>query len=505
MRFDSKAWRVIPIAGALVLGASLAAGTGSQQAQAVPQQQAITCNWQNLPTAPQANFHAATAFDGDHQTMYTIGGANENFSVQSNAAMLDLSGAGLAQAAWRNLASAPFERVGATAAYRAKGADSDMSGVYLLGGSADFRNATDDGFDIEGESSAAVFKTKTGATGWSQLTSSGSLNQRVWAAAAYDPDSDTVWVAGGLRECADAELANCRASTLPTQYLSFDPMTDAATWNNGPSGGPASMYGHTMVYDSVGKRMLAYGGTNDGSRTSGNLYALDLSKGAAQASWRSVSTQGSGPSGLAFHGAAFDATNNRMIVYGGAMNAPMGTNENTNKTTYALDLAKTPPEWSDLRVNYGERVGNVMGYSTMHNAAVSVIGRTRWRGIDTNQSGSRDTRALTCTLAPTETPRPPTLTPDPNVTPSATPQETVEPATPTPMVGQVCSYVSSQVPNAVINAALGNPASVNGWGQTCNPNLAQSPANPLRGWLGLQNRAVPYHPLFNSVIWRCGC
>lgn len=86
----------------------------------------------------------------------------------------------------------------------------------------------------------------------------------------------------------------------------------------------------------------------------------------------------------------------------------------------------------------------------------------------------------------------------------------VEVPTPTPTgptggAGTVCPRLSGRVPGAAISEAMANPASVNGWGQRCIPSQPAGPTNGLRTHLGLQNESLAYHPLFNGLIWRCGC
>ncbi len=81
--------------------------------------------------------------------------------------------------------------------------------------------------------------------------------------------------------------------------------------------------------------------------------------------------------------------------------------------------------------------------------------------------------------------------------------------------GCVCRITILKAPQAAINHALANPAQVMGWNQLLDPNKPGSPPwpqpgydrppNPRRTCLDISNRAIHYHPLFNSVIWRAGC
>ncbi|MEO8082801.1 MAG: hypothetical protein ABI780_03200 [Ardenticatenales bacterium] len=107
--------------------------------------------------------------------------------------------------------------------------------------------------------------------------------------------------------------------------------------------------------------------------------------------------------------------------------------------------------------------------------------------------------------APTDMP-PPTNTPVPGQ-PTTTPRPSpTQGALPTPD-GSVlaCASLEVKAPAAAIAQALSAPASLNGYMMPCNPNVPISPVNPLRRYLTLRNINLPYHPLYNGMILRCGC
>ncbi len=68
-----------------------------------------------------------------------------------------------------------------------------------------------------------------------------------------------------------------------------------------------------------------------------------------------------------------------------------------------------------------------------------------------------------------------------------------------------CRRLTGRVPDAAIQAALANPSNVMGWLDRCNPAIPGSPVNGLRYNLSLRNSAVPYHPIYNHLVFRCGC
>lgn len=91
--------------------------------------------------------------------------------------------------------------------------------------------------------------------------------------------------------------------------------------------------------------------------------------------------------------------------------------------------------------------------------------------------------------------------------PLPTPRPTTLPAPLPTLIPEiiVCRGLDERVPTDAISAAELDPASIAGYRQPCYPNRPPGPWNGIRGYLDLQRRGVPYHPLFNGLVWRCGC
>lgn len=73
------------------------------------------------------------------------------------------------------------------------------------------------------------------------------------------------------------------------------------------------------------------------------------------------------------------------------------------------------------------------------------------------------------------------------------------------VAGGICPGLIGRVPNAAINQAICTQDPGGGWGQRCYPNVPASWWNIRRDWLSLSNPGEPYHPLFNGLVWKCGC
>jgi hypothetical protein len=85
------------------------------------------------------------------------------------------------------------------------------------------------------------------------------------------------------------------------------------------------------------------------------------------------------------------------------------------------------------------------------------------------------------------------------------PPTAVPTAAPTVVNYRVCPYLMTRVPAMRINHSLANANNTYGWNLRCSPNQPPGPFNPIRQWLGLRDRGRAWHPLFNDIVWKCGC
>lgn len=94
----------------------------------------------------------------------------------------------------------------------------------------------------------------------------------------------------------------------------------------------------------------------------------------------------------------------------------------------------------------------------------------------------------------------PPTTPSPG--PSASPTPLVDPS---PDPQRDCPGLRDRAPAAAIAQAIARPAAVPGWGIACRVGEPVGQLNPLRRWLDLRNGKLPWHPMFNDVVYKCGC
>ncbi|MDH5642258.1 MAG: hypothetical protein OEY28_13300, partial [Nitrospira sp.] len=171
---------------------------------------------------------------------------------------------------------------------------------------------------------------------WSKLTIGGSLPAaRLYAGAVYDPLGARLIVHGGAG--AGGRLADVWQLNLANPGLE--------SWSQIPAAaGPVARERHTLVYDSLRNRVLAYGGWSAIGYLS-DTWALDLGTSA----WTQLITGGLTQPGMRFgHGATYDSTNDRMIVFAGRYGI------SHYNDVFALSLAPVGSEtWADISPTSG--------------------------------------------------------------------------------------------------------------------------------------------------------
>ncbi|MEO8084323.1 MAG: hypothetical protein ABI780_10905, partial [Ardenticatenales bacterium] len=446
---------------------------------------------------------------------------NQNGQVQQSAQEIDMSATNAMTLVGTK--SSPIRQMsqkgwGGAAAYRPSNDPAKVGKIYVIGGAktdldyTKFAGTTPPAnYIVEGEDT--IFEYDIDADSWTAITGAGALGNRLFPSAAYSPDADAILVVGGMKDCdfvGAIGTKSCSPDTLQPMWLTFDKTTgDVSGLAPAESGGPSKIYGQTSVYDATHKWIITYGGTSTGSNADRKAWALDMS--GATPAWKNLPDA---PKALAFHSAAYDSNHMMMVTHGGVSSSFFKSNEGFSTATYGLDLTDpAAPKWSDLGaggLNPSERIGGVMNFVSNPGGLMNVVMSTGRRKLPStltsSQTVSKNNDVLDCTVGVPTTPPATTTTPPPSATTpgggTATPVPTSS-ATPDP---KACPGLETKAPAAAINAAVANAAQVSGYGMACNPNTPWNPvSNPLRNYLSLRNVNVPYHPVYNGFIWKCGC
>ncbi|MCX5747780.1 MAG: hypothetical protein NT062_35390 [Proteobacteria bacterium] len=130
-----------------------------------------------------------------------------------------------------------------------------------------------------------------------------------------------------------AAPVNCMPMTdIVDEVWAFD-LACGAWQRLTPTGGPGPRARHAVALDATHDRMLVFGGRTHPGSTYTN-YADVWSYDLATDAWTAVSTTGTGPSPRSSATAVYDATHDRLLVFGG------------NTSTSGLVLTGTNDLWS---------------------------------------------------------------------------------------------------------------------------------------------------------------
>jgi hypothetical protein len=299
--------------------------------------------WESLDVTqhPGARWDYCTTFDPSRQEMLVYGGAGDEGALTDLWAY-DLAGAG----GWTQIpVSGPQPRTGASLAY-----DPVRDRLVLFGGISSTNECLND----------VWFLSRAPGSNWVEVSPTGAAPMgRGDAAMVYDPPRDRMLILGGrvpgtpagtvpgsvlvltLNETPawlplQAPFASPYVGSAEYAILVYEPLRDRflmvnhsvfgilvvtttqASWEfpAPPGDGPPICIEQTAVYDESRQRLVVYGGAANGQPV-GNAWALEL-EGALR--WRRLYPAGAVPPARSGHGAVYDASHDRMVIFGGRSN-----------------------------------------------------------------------------------------------------------------------------------------------------------------------------------------
>lgn len=419
--------RLAAAGAALLLGLAIVkASTGPLLAGPAQQGGDLSCTWTTAGTPSSELFDSGAGYDPARNRMYVYGGLDGRFAASNRFEELTMTGQpGAPTVSHRLVNTSARDLFGPACAFRDRGADSPDSALYCISGN-------DDPDDDDMSTAVQRYTPSTGA--WeASVPASGSFLGRWGAAAAYDPEHDVIIVVGGVTSCKLTEIIageGCQARPIATNVLSF---AGGLKWSALP--GNESIFDHSMVYDSVARRMLIVGGTTNGRDGASYLKQIDLSgPDLLTARVTVLAASGTGPAALGA-AAAFDAGVNALVTYGGVTRNYLQSSEASENKTMLLDLSVEPPRWVNLAgVTLQDRIHGAMAYDSLQRATLFTLGRKTVGQDPMRPAMIRVTNALSCERAGgTPSPTPLTMTPPaPTDPPSATHTPTTAAPSPPP-------------------------------------------------------------------------
>ena len=142
----------------------------------------------------------------------------------------------------------------------------------------------------------------------------------------------------------------------------------------------------SVVFDPVRQRLVSFGGT-DGNLTATHVFPL------AQGSWSLLTTAGIPPAGRRLHGAVYDSSHDRMIVFGGY------DGDSLFGDVWSLAFTGGTPTWSELSVPAGPtaRAGFVAAYDAANDRMLVFGG---YDGVSDSTGLAHDVWALSLGASP---------------------------------------------------------------------------------------------------------
>jgi hypothetical protein len=319
---------------------------------------------------------AAAVYDPPTNALIVFGGASAATVDNDVISLVNANGIGTSN--WTTVISngspgSPPARTYHTAVY-----DAANSRMIVFGGctfTGDFCTAY--------QNDVWVLTNANGASGtptWVQLAPGGTLPAPRWGqAAAYDPVTNQMIVYGG---------DNQQVTFSDTWVLSdANGLGGTPTWTKlSPSGGPPKgQDSPSAVYDSANNVLIEFAGTgSDFGADTNSVWTLSHANGLGGTPvWRKIVANGATDSPPKRDGqlAVYDATNNRMIIFGGNANTDTGFPQLND--AWILNDANGiggKPQWSKLRpsgTKPGGRTAQVGGYDSANNRLI-VFGGGSW-------------------------------------------------------------------------------------------------------------------------------
>lgn len=201
-----------------------------------------------------------------------------------------------------------------------------------------YRQGTSGAYTLYNDVWAFDFAAET----WAQLPTTGTgPSARANATAVYDAEGDRVIVFGGNSS------TNGLSFKPEADAFALDLKTNA--WSPVGANGtkPRGRLFHSMAIDATTRTAYVFSGGDENAFLGPffkDVFALDL----ATDTWREVAATGDTPLGRINGAATFDSAQKRLLVFGGHDDGQVG-NQND---LYALDVSVTPAVWS--RVEGGD-------------------------------------------------------------------------------------------------------------------------------------------------------
>ena len=285
---------------------------------------------------PAPRFHEAAIYDSVTDNLIVFGGAQGSTlsplnDVWEEAGVVAAGQATVVGLNWIQLfptGTAPSARFGHSGIY-----DSGSNRMIVFGGGTSSTTCLNDLWALDGANAS------TGTQTWLSLTASGTAPAaRLDHSTVYDPTTNSMIIFGG---------SNCASGFLSDVWVLSNANGGGGTpaWTQlSPTGaGPSARENSSAIYDSVNNVLTIYAGDSGGTGLS-DVWTLSHANGqGGTPQWTKLVPTGTAPIARTGQSAIYDATNNRMVIFGG-INSITGTHYlgDTWILTFANGLGGAP-------------------------------------------------------------------------------------------------------------------------------------------------------------------
>ncbi len=194
---------------------------------------------------------------------------------------------------------------------------------------------------------------------WAKQAPTGTLPAvREGHTAVFDTVNNKMIVYGG---------SDCNGNFYNDLWIlsNADGSTGTPSWSQvTPIGtGPSARTQAVAIYDSVNNVMTVFGGGNTGVTVYNDVWTLTNANGlTGTPTWTQLSPKGTAPAARVGMGALYDATNNRMTIFGGSNNKGSVLNDGW-VLTFPNNIGGTPA-WS--KITFSNTAPNRKSYASIY-------------------------------------------------------------------------------------------------------------------------------------------
>lgn len=239
------------------------------------------------------------------------------------------------------------------------------------------------GWDEEHETDTNIYRFDLGTSQFTKLTNADPMKAaRELHAMAYDPVSDQIIVYGGVTDVPQQKV-------LGDTWL-VKVTGDTASWTAVKSSKlPVSRYGAFYALDAESRRLIVWGGAQfpteeDPINAAHDAWALDLA--ATPPAWSQLSPAGTLPRGRRNGCIMHDPVGRRLFVFGGTSDG-----RNSEKGLFVLSLEPGREVWTKLSLaNAPPPRSSGFGFSTPEGHVACGFGNDKDAYADVNVLGYFD-------------------------------------------------------------------------------------------------------------------